>query len=185
MAETEHTKICPLCAETIKAAAKLCPNCRTRQSRFGLWQAEILAGLVWMVWIGVALAVCALMFPGESGFGSRTFARHRSDLLIVRTSLERVERVGSRPDFILTGYVTNQGKFPWRVQNLEARFLDAAGNMLDVQHTDISGPTFVVQPKQEHAFRASLGRVAFTNDAVVQSVRVHRATDGNYPEKSD
>src|SRR6267378_3729589 len=31
MAENEQTKICPLCAETIKAAAKMCPYCRNWQ----------------------------------------------------------------------------------------------------------------------------------------------------------
>ena len=125
--------------------------------------------------------VCYWVFPEDVPSGGRSFARHRDDLRVLRTSLEREKK---KPEFWLTGYVTNSGNYPWRVHELELRFLDAQGNLLDVRHPTISDP-FVVPPGGEGAFRVELGEVVFTNSGVVHQVRVQRATDGNLPAKSD
>lgn len=84
----------------------------------------------------------------------------------------------------MTGIVTNQGEYPWRVQELEVRFLGERGNMLDVSHPDVKD-VFVVQPHQENGFRVELGGLAFTNNNVTRQVRVQVATDGDRPLKPD
>ena len=101
--------------------------------------------------------------------------------MVVRTSLERAKK---RPEFWLTGYVTNKGDHPWRVHELEVKFMDGEGNMLDVHHPNV-GELFVVQPRREHAFRVELGKVAFTNSGVFTQARVQTATDGDRPAKPD
>jgi len=98
---------------------------------------------------------------------------------VVRTSLNR-EPI--KPEFWLTGFITNQGAYPWRVSELEARCFDPGGRMVDVHRAQVKEP-FVVQPHRENAFRAKLGRVAFTNSGMVIRVRVSDATDGNLPAK--
>jgi len=180
MSDVSQSKTCPRCAETIKAAVKVCPFCQGRQGRFALWQEQlgpVLSVLLLLVLLGL---VCYWVLPDVPASG-RNFARHRDDLRVLRASLEREKK---KPEFCLTGYVTNAGHFPWRVHELELRFLDAQSNMLDVCHPALSD-SFVVPPCGETAFRVRLGELVFTNGGVVHRVRVKRATDGNLPAKPD
>ena len=180
MGEVSQTKVCPLCAETIKAQAKLCPYCQTHQGRFTLWReqlGQILAALLLLALLGLA---CFWAFPDVPASG-RNFARHRDELRVLRPALERAKK---RREFWLAGYVTNAGNFPWRVHKLELRFLDAKGNLLDVRHAALSD-TFVVSPLGEAAFHVRLGELVFTNSDVVHQVRVQAATDGNLPPNCD
>lgn len=180
MDDVTQTKTCPLCAETIKAAARVCPFCRAHQSRFALWReqlGQLLAGLLLLAFVGL---VCFWVFPDVPASG-RTFARHRDELRVLRMSLERDKK---KPKFWLAGYVTNTGNYPWRVHELELRFLDAQGNLLDVRHPALFN-SFVVPPGGESAFRAELQEVVFTNSGVVHQVRVQTATDGSLPVKPD
>lgn len=180
MGDVSQTKACPLCAETIKAAAKVCPFCQGRQGRFAFWQeqlAPVISLMLLLVLLGL-LCYWALPDVPESG---RKFARHREDLRVLRTSLEREKK---KPEFWLAGCVTNAGHFPWRVHELELRFLDAQGNILDVCHSALS-ESFVVPPGGENAFRVRLGELVFTNGGVVHQARVQTATDGNLPDKPD
>jgi hypothetical protein len=181
MAENEPTKVCPHCAETIKAAAKVCPFCRSKQGRYVLWRQELLIALPSAVLIITAITVIACFFPDEGGTGGRSFAGHRSDLVVLNTSLDRA---GTKPNFWITGIVTNQGEYPWRVLELEVRFLDEHGNLLDVRHPDLKD-SFVIQSHQETGFRVELGGLAFTNNNITHQVRVQMATDGDRPVKSD
>ena len=181
MAENEQSKICSFCAEKIKVAAKICPFCRSKQGRYALWRQELSIAGPTTVLIIMAIAVIAWLAPDEKGPGGRSFAGHRNDLVILSTSLDRT---GTKPNFWMTGIVTNQGEHPWRVRELEVRFLDDRGNLLDVRHPDIKD-SFVVQSRQENGFRVELGGLAFTNQNVTHQVRVQIATDGDRPVKSD
>jgi hypothetical protein len=180
MAGAEQTKVCPFCAESIKTAAKLCPFCRSKQGRYVVWTQELLFGVPAAVLSGLAIFFIAWFAPDEKGVGGRSFTGHRDDLVVLGTSLDRI---GTKPDVWLTGVVTNRGELPWRIHELEVRFLDEHGNLLDVSHPEVED-LFVVQPHQEHGFRVALHRPVFTNNMTHQ-VRVHVATDGNRPLKKD
>jgi len=181
MGDVSQTRICPLCAETIKAAAKVCPFCRAHQSRFGLWREQLIQLVLALLSVGLFVVVCFWVFPDGASSSGRQFARHREDLGVLRSSLEREKK---KPKFWLTGYVTNRGDYPWRVRELESRFLDTQGNLLDVRRSTISDP-FVVPPRGEAAFHVELGELVFTNGGVIHQVRVQTATDGNLPAKPD
>jgi predicted nucleic acid-binding Zn ribbon protein len=181
MGDVTQTKACPLCAETIKAAARVCSFCRAHQSRFALWREQLGQLALALPLMAILILVCFWVFPDDGPSSGRNFARHREDLRVLRTSLEHSK---PKPEFWLTGYVTNRGDYPWRVRELELRLLDSQGNLLDVRHSVVSDP-FVVLPGCEDAFRVNLGEVVFTNSDVVQQVRVQTATDGNLPVKSD
>ncbi len=129
----------------------------------------------------MAIVPVALLAPEEKGVGGRNFTGHRDDLVVLETSLGRVS---ARNDFYLTGTVTNRGEHPWRVHELELRFLDAQRKLLDVRHYSVREP-FVVLPHHEHGFRAGIGELAFTNNNVEHQVRVQEATDGDRPLKPD
>ncbi len=180
MDELSQTKTCPLCAETIKAAAKVCPFCQARQGRFALWRGQLAPLLSVVCLLALLGLVCFWALPEVPASG-RNFARHRDELRVLRTSLERDKK---KPEFWLTGYVTNSGNYPWRVHELELRFLDAQGNLLDVRCPTLSD-SFVVPPGGEDAFRVRVGKLAFTNSDVVHQVRVQWAADGNLPAEPD
>jgi hypothetical protein len=179
MAENEQTKVCPLCAETIKAAAMICPFCRSKQTRHALLRQELLIAGPVTVLIILAVFAISWFVPDEEGAGGRSFVGHRSDLVVLNTLLDRA---GSKPGFWMTGVVTNEGEYSWRVNEFEVRFLDQQGNLLDVRHPDVTD-SFVVQSRQEHGFRVALGGLAFTNKNVTHQVRVQLATDGDRPLK--
>jgi hypothetical protein len=95
-----------------------------------------------------------------------------------------MERDQRKPEFWLSGYITNTGNYPWRVQELEVRFIEGPDKLVDVRQAEVS-EKFVVQPHQEQAFRVEVGRLVFTNSGTVAMVRVQEATDGNLPAKTD
>jgi hypothetical protein len=89
MAEAEQTKVCPFCAETIKVAAKVCPFCRSKQVRHALLRQELLFGVPVLVVIVTTIVVISWLVPDEKGVGGRSFDGHRSDLIVLSTSLDR------------------------------------------------------------------------------------------------
>ena len=181
MDSNQSAKVCPLCAEPIKSAAKVCPFCRAPQTRLAHWLPYLGLGfsaLVLLAFIGLA---CVWLFPDAFRSEDRSFTPYRSQLVVARTSLERDPR---KPEFWLSGYITNTGNYPWRVQELEVRFMEGEGNLVDVRHAEIS-EKFVVQPHHEQAFRVGLENLVFTNSSIIARVRVHAATDGNRPAKTD
>ena len=146
-----------------------------------MWRQELPIVLFGLVLAALAIVPIVLFAPEENGVGGLSFVGHRDDLAVLETSLARVS---AKNDFYLTGVVTNRGEHPWRVQELELRFLDVHGKLLDVRHHSVKEP-FVVLPRHAHAFRAQIGELAFTNSNVGQQVRVQEATDGDRALKPD
>ena len=177
MAETEPTKVCPLCAETIKAAAKLCPHCQTRQNRFRLLAGE-LTGIVIVVLVMVGVPIfCETILPAESDeSSSATFVIHRSDLLVSNPAWENTEK--NNGDCWLTGWVTNNGNHAWRVHGFELKIFDGKSSLRDVAHPDLKkSEAFVVQPGQAHAFKVRFASQVIETSSKL-SARVQKATDG-------
>lgn len=82
MAETDQTKICPLCVEAIKAAAKVCPHCRSRlKTQKGLLVGVLkIAGIMVLVYGPILLAawwVRDLKQPGQS------FEPYRDNIILI------------------------------------------------------------------------------------------------------
>ena len=146
-----------------------------------MWRQEMTIAVFGLTLAAMAIVPVALLAPEENGVGGRSFTGHRDDLVVLEPSLGRVS---AKNDFYLTGTVTNRGEHPWRVHELELRFLDAQGKLLDVGHHSVREP-FVVLPRHEHGFRAQIGELAFTNSNVGHQVRVQEATDGDRPLKPD
>lgn len=143
MNEAAETKVCPFCAETIRAAAKVCPYCQHRQSRFSILGKDLLTIVTGLVLIGfwVATGVWA-----ESNFNpsERSFAAHRDELEVLRVSLKHARQTpdtwlsaletNTAEQIFLTNYATapgGPGGFTKIPANLEVRFVDSDGNLLD------------------------------------------------------
>jgi hypothetical protein len=182
MGADENMKVCPLCAEPVKAAAKVCPCCCASQTRFALWRPYFGLAFSLCIMFAVIAVECAWLFPDAFRSEGRVFAPYRAQLVVARTSLEGARE--GRPESWLSGYVSNTGNYPWRVRQLEVRFFGAGHKLVDVRHAGVP-EEFVVQPHQEQAFRVGIGRLVFTNSGITEQVRVQSATDGNRPGKPD
>lgn len=177
MTETEQTKVCLLCAETIKTAAKVCPFCQTRQNRFRILAGELVGiAVVLLVIVGLPI-FCEHILPNESSeTSSLALSIHRNDLSVDHTAWVAVEKSGDK--YWLTGLVANKGNHAWRVHGFEVKIFDDKNNLQDVAHPDLSkSEVFVVQPGQEHAFKIEF-RSQVMEAGSKLSARVQKATDG-------
>jgi hypothetical protein len=174
MIEGEPTKVCPFCAEYIKAAAKVCPHCQSKLVRYARLRQELGIAFGALILMGTFIALIAWTAPDDERKG-RSFAGHQADLRVERVS---VKSVGESAGFQITGIVTNVGNYPWRVREIEVRFQARNGELIEVQHPQINEP-FVVQPAQEAAFCLPVYRLRPKAITAALEARVQDATDGN------
>jgi hypothetical protein len=180
MGEGEQTKVCPLCAETIKAAARVCPHCQSKLGRFARWRYEVGIPFVVLVLLGEWIALVAWIAPDDKMKG-RCFAGHQADLRVDHVSLGEV---GNKVTFQITGVVTNMGNYPWRVREIEVRVLGYDGELIEALHPRIDNP-FVVQSAQQAAFCLPLSRLHPDAVAAELQARVQDASDGNLARHPD
>jgi RNA polymerase subunit RPABC4/transcription elongation factor Spt4 len=180
MAETDKTRTCPGCAEFIKAAAKICPHCQTRQGRFALWWQELSGLAVILALVGIWIGLIAWFAPEDSPAG-RSFVGHQAELKVGKLT---VENGRAAAELRVTGSVTNTSKHPWRVWEMEVQFRAADGQVIDVQQARFT-ESFVVQPFGEAAFSHSFRHLH--PEALKSRIegRVLNATDGNKPRDPD
>jgi hypothetical protein len=182
MAETEQTKVCPLCAETIKAAAKVCPHCRHWQPR--KWSFDNPALLQSLA----SLVIAAAIFGAIAGLGyflehligpKRDFAPYQNQIKV--TSSEAGFRMfGSNLTVFVVGTLTNQTDFAWKNLGLEARLFDKDGKLIDViQASDSSYNGVVVLPHAEAGFKIQSKATKDESDYVTNKVFVGTAKDFN------
>ena len=121
MSESPDNKVCRACAETIKANARLCPFCQTRQRGFPIWQI-VPAGSMLLLFAAVFSALYWLDNDEDRHRGPE-FAPHRQALQVVRTSIELARQTS---ESWFAGVQTNL----WPTRELEVRFLDPDGSPL-------------------------------------------------------
>jgi hypothetical protein len=176
MDNAAETKICPFCAETVKAAAKKCPFCNSRLGRWKLLRDDLWIGVGYLIIFGCFIFVLVKLAPEDSPEGGRNFARHRAELIVSKVEVQVVPRGTSAFDYSVSGLVTNKGGYPWKIQEFELTVSNAAG-ATDVKNQRIEEP-FVVQPHSENAF-AFRSYTTLTNTIVSAQARVADAQDGS------
>jgi hypothetical protein len=144
MAEAEQTKVCPLCAETIKKAAKVCPFCRKNQARGFFISRFDLVGIV-----TVLLLLGTYWFLSNMLTEGRSFSSSRDKIEVLSTDLT-VETNGHGMHVVVTGVLTNRSNYPWRISLFEVRFFDSSGKVIDA---DRDWNHFTVMPGSDHAFQ--------------------------------
>jgi hypothetical protein len=182
MNENAETKICPFCAEMVKAAAKRCPFCNSRLSRYAFHLQEGLYGLAFLICFGCFVLASYWAFPEGSGSDGRSFEKHRDELAIRNVSVAITGHGTSGHYYDVSGFVTNRGNYPWRVENIELTISNAQG-ITDFLHGEIKN-AFVVQPHMEHPFVLGF-RMDMTNTVLSASARVENARDGKVGPKND
>jgi hypothetical protein len=154
MAETEPTKVCPLCAETIKAAAKVCPYCRYWQKKWSprnpqtmqSISAILAAVLIFGSMIGVGYFFDYLMGP------KRDFAQYRNQVTVVNSATS-FRIANSNLTVSVVGVITNQSMFGWKDIGMEAQFFDANDKLIDAIQAEGEYRGLDVLPHSEAAFK--------------------------------
>ncbi len=150
MPETEPTKVCPLCAETIKAAAKVCPYCRRSQRGiFFLSRYDLFA-------VFSCLAIIAAFSFGWHLWGTRRQFSPAQHKITVLSTQFGVERNGDRTNVVMSGMLTNASAYTWKLTGFEIRFFDASGKTVDAAHAGSEYLELTVLPHAERSFRLDL-----------------------------
>jgi len=163
MAEAEQTKVCPLCAETIKAAAKVCPHCRYWQKKWSLNNPQVGVTL-WIIVCFAAISGFGIFY--ERMFGPKEeFATYRDEITVVNSQFsQRISTSGcdSNVNVYVTvvGTLTNRSNITWKDIGVEAQFLDKSGKQFDAITVNADGYRgATVLPHGEAAFKIE-GRAA-------------------------
>jgi hypothetical protein len=147
MTETEQTKVCPLCAETIKAAAKVCPFCRKIQKRgFFISRWDILAIATMLLFLGIIILLFNLFSSG------RNFSSSKDKLLVLNSQLG-IESSLDTTNVVVSGVLTNASDYAWNVGEFEIRFFDESGKIIDM---DSGSGGFTVLSHSDHSFNLAL-----------------------------
>lgn len=168
MAEAEQTKVCPLCAETIKAAAKVCPHCRKSQKRW-LFASRFdwLALATPLVFFGTIYLLGNLFIDGRSFTPSR-------DKFEVLSSQAAVNVASDYTNVVVSGVLTNGSDYAWRTGEFEIRFLDASGKLVDV---GVSSDGFVVLAHNDHSFSLTLYSMKLIPEHASRRIKILSAND--------
>jgi hypothetical protein len=178
MSDVPATKVCPSCAEQIKARAKKCPFCNSYLGFGAIFLSEVTLGLSALSCIGGMIFLCVSIFPPTHDPGGRSFAGHRNDLKTTNLRVEIEKRGTSGFYYNVSGFVTNQSPHPWRVRQFELTVSNAIGAP-DIVHEEIKNG-FVVQPCTEHSFVFNCW-AGMTNPITTSVLRVENAEDGTLP----
>jgi hypothetical protein len=150
MTETQQTKVCPLCAETIKAAAKVCPHCRRGQGRLVFVSRYDLLALL-SILVFVLIVVFSWYFFGTS----RKFSPERHKITVLSTQFG-VERTSDHTNVVVSGILTNASDYTWKLTGFEIRFLDGAGKTVDAENAGSEYMDLTILSHAECSFRLSL-----------------------------
>jgi len=157
MAENESTKVCPLCAETIKTAAKVCPHCRHWQKRWSLQNPQI--GMTLWILVSVVALACFGTFYDKAFGPKEQFATYRDEISVVSSQFSH-RLSGSNLVIAVVGTLTNRSDIGWKDVGVEAQFFDRSGKLIDtitVNAGDYHG--VVILPHGGAAFKIE-GRAA-------------------------
>lgn len=154
-------RTCPFCAETISAAAKVCPHCQQwlalRSLRHPLIQTLLYVVPFLMFWAGIRLVIIAHI---EKLTNPKPFYSEFADSLRVREARMRFVETYRGPRIWIVGMVTNTSPIAWRSAEFDCRFYDAAGTLVDA---GTGTGLFTILPHSDAAFRISLEPIAPTN----------------------
>src|SRR6266567_6846968 len=140
------TKVCPMCAESIRVAAKLCPHCRHWQSRW----AFLTGGYWWMPLIIMAFALAPLVLVEHFFDPDRDFAPFH-DQIVVTDSQVHYSQTEKGAFIAVVGMIKNNSKFSWKEVELEVQYFDKDGKLIDTKSDREYNATIL--PQGERAFR--------------------------------
>lgn len=160
--DLETRRACPYCAETIKAAAKLCPRCRQWLTFRSLRNPAV---SVWLISVPYAAAFLMMGLAALNRL-DRTFnpkpnyTEFLDSLQVLESSLNWAPTKDGLRIYV-TGILTNKSQVGWRDIEFDCRFFDTNKVLVDAAHPR-AGVT--IQANDDTAFRATVTPARPTND---------------------
>jgi hypothetical protein len=166
-------RICPFCAEVVKAQAKLCPHCHQwltlKSFRHPLVMLLIHVVPITAIWVGLG----ALLFSQMDRLQNpKPFYSEFPGSLRIMESRMNWAHTDEGLRIFVTGVLTNTSPETWRSVEVDCRFFNAAGVMVDA---DTGYAHLSVCPYDESAFRISIIPTAPTNEYASFNVSVGNA----------
>ena len=143
----EATKECPYCAEQIRIAAKICPRCRQWQRAFSLRNpASLIIALSLWGLILIAGLVISFRQVFHSGLD---FSPYRNNISVVESQMN-FGNEDKEPLVYVVTVITNNSDLAWKDVELDARFFNKAGTLIDAQPWR---EYLTILPHEDTAFR--------------------------------
>jgi hypothetical protein len=160
--KTEENRVCPFCDETIRAAARVCPHCRQPLSfqtiRHPVTGMLVLALPMMAIFIAAGVLIASKF---DSMVNPRPYFDEQPQSLKLTQSHMNWVHLTNGEWIYLVGTITNQSEVPWKNIELNYRFFDASGVLIDAGSTDAG---CYVLPKDEAAFRIQIRTRQPTNE---------------------
>jgi predicted nucleic acid-binding Zn ribbon protein len=150
MADNEQTKICPLCAEKIKAAARVCPFCRKSQKRF-FFISQFDLQMVLVLVLFVLSVFLAFWFFGTG----RQYSPELHKITVLSTQFG-IETTSEHTNVVVSGVLTNASSYTWKLTGFQIRFLDAAGKTVEMSNAGSEYIDLTVLPHSDRSFHLDL-----------------------------
>ena len=153
----EPTKVCPLCAETIKAAAKVCPHCRHLQKFWSFSNPQLLS-IIGAITLFVLLASMGVLYDKMFALKEQ-FATYRNEITVIGSQFS-YRIANSNLMITVVGTLTNRSSINWKDVGVESQFFDQTGKLIDVIKVNADNYNGVtILPHGEAAFKIE-GRAA-------------------------
>ncbi len=160
--ESTSSRTCPFCAESIKREAKVCPRCRQWLTLRSIRNPAISVWVYGLPHLAIYALVGMLILTALDRFQNPkpNYAAFVNSLRVLDSRMTWSE-TSSGLRIYVTGILTNQSEFAWRDMELECRFFDANGQLVDAAHPHAD---LTIQPHDDTAFRAVVTPSHATND---------------------
>jgi predicted nucleic acid-binding Zn ribbon protein len=160
--DTASSRTCPFCAESIKREAKVCPRCRQWLTLRSIRNPAITVWIYGLPHLAIYALIGMLILTALNRFQNPKpdYTAFVNSLRVMESRLNWAE-TSSGLRIYVTGILTNQSEFAWRDIELECRFFDANGHLVDAAHPHAG---LTIQPHDDTAFRAVVTPSHASND---------------------
>lgn len=145
------SRTCPFCAETIHAAAKVCPRCRQWLSLRSIRHPIVgFLAVSLPVLLGLGVLRYGVILRFERMFNPPPFYSEMPNALVILESRMNWVQTTNGPRIYVTGILTNRSAVAWKDIEFECRFFGTNGVMLDAANTQ---SRFTILAEDDLAFR--------------------------------
>jgi hypothetical protein len=141
---SSETKLCPQCAEEIKAAAKKCKHCHSLLAN----PSWVIARATWPLLILLAVPLYTF-YSLRSSTKYEDFGKHRTEVTIANSQMTFTQNPDGNYVSVI-GTIKNTGDQTWSPVSFEVQYFNQAGHMIDAL-TDRSYDV-TLTPHSEQAF---------------------------------